>query len=48
MRRIAVLGAVILAVSLVTGILNVTWDWNGIPVPLGPFECRSPSTRPSS
>ncbi len=38
MRRIAVLGAVILAVSLVTGILNVTWDWNGIPVPLGPFE----------
>jgi len=38
MRRIAVLGAVILAVSMVTGILNVTWDWNGIPVPLGPFE----------
>jgi len=38
MRRIAVLGAVILAVSLVTGILNVTWDWNGIPVPVGPFE----------
>ena len=38
MRRIAALGVVILAVSLVTGILNVTWDWNGIPVPLGPFE----------
>jgi diguanylate cyclase len=38
MRRIAVLGAVILAVSLVTGILNVTLDWNGVPVPLGPVE----------
>ena len=38
MRRIAVLGGVILAVSLVTGILNVTLDWNGIPVPLGPVE----------
>jgi diguanylate cyclase (GGDEF)-like protein len=38
MRRIAALGMVILAVSLVTGILNVTWDWNGIPVRIGPFE----------
>jgi diguanylate cyclase len=38
MRRIAILGAAILAVSLVTGILNVTLDWNGIPVPLGPVE----------
>ena len=38
MRRIAVLGGVILVVSLVTGILNVTLDWNGIPVPLGPVE----------
>jgi diguanylate cyclase (GGDEF)-like protein len=38
MRRIAALGAVILALSLATGILNVTLDWNGIPVRLGPVE----------
>jgi len=38
MRRIALLGALVLAVSLLTGILNVTWDWNGILVPLGPWE----------
>jgi diguanylate cyclase (GGDEF)-like protein len=38
MRRIALLGAATLAVSLFTGILNVTWDWNGIPVRLGPVE----------
>ncbi len=38
MRRIGALGLVILAVSMVTGILNVTWDWNGIPIPVGPFE----------
>ena len=38
MRRIAALGLVVLAVSLVTGILNVTWDWNGIPVRLGRVE----------
>jgi diguanylate cyclase len=38
MRRIAALGGLILAVSMVTGILNVTWDWNGIPVRLGPVE----------
>jgi diguanylate cyclase len=38
MRRIAALGVVILAVSLVTGILNVTWDWNGIPVRIGRVE----------
>jgi diguanylate cyclase (GGDEF)-like protein len=38
MRRIALLGAVVLAVSLATGVLNVTLDWNGIPVPLGPLE----------
>jgi diguanylate cyclase (GGDEF)-like protein len=37
MRRIAALGLVVLAVSLVTGILNVTLDW-GIPVALGPVE----------
>jgi len=36
MRRIAVLGAAVLAVSLATGILNVTLDWNGIPLVLGP------------
>jgi diguanylate cyclase len=38
MRRIAALGLVVLAISLVTGILNVTLDWNGIPVRLGPVE----------
>ncbi len=38
MRRIALLGLLVLAVSLVTGILNVTLDWNGIPVRLGPVE----------
>jgi diguanylate cyclase (GGDEF)-like protein len=38
MRRIAVLGLAVLAVCMVTGILNVTLDWNGIPVPLGPVE----------
>ena len=38
MRRIALLGMVILAVSMVTGVLNVTLDWNGIPVPLGTVE----------
>jgi diguanylate cyclase (GGDEF)-like protein len=38
MRRIAILGAVVLAVSLVTGVLNVTLDWNGIPIPFGPVE----------
>ena len=38
MRRIAALGALVLATSLVTGILNVTWDWNAIPVRLGWVE----------
>ncbi|HXK09351.1 MAG TPA: diguanylate cyclase [Vicinamibacteria bacterium] len=38
MRRIAGIGALVLAVSLVTGILNVTWDWNGIPVRMGGVE----------
>jgi len=38
MRRIAVLGLVVHAVAIATGILNVTWDWNAIPVDLGPFE----------
>jgi diguanylate cyclase (GGDEF)-like protein len=38
MRRIAALGVVVLGVSLATGILNVTWDWNGIPVRIGRVE----------
>jgi diguanylate cyclase (GGDEF)-like protein len=40
MRKIAALGVIVLGVSVVTGILNVVWDWNGIPVPLqlGPFQ----------
>jgi diguanylate cyclase (GGDEF)-like protein len=38
MRRIAALGVLILAVSMVTGILNVTWDWNGIPFRVGGLE----------
>jgi len=37
MRRVAALGVVVLVVSMVTGILNVTWDWNGVPVRIGPF-----------
>jgi len=38
MRRIAALGVVILAVCMVTGVLNVTWDWNGIPLRIGGLE----------
>jgi len=38
MRRIAALGVLVLAVSMVTGVLNVTWDWNGIPIRLGAVE----------
>jgi diguanylate cyclase (GGDEF)-like protein len=38
MRRVALLGLAVLAVSLVTGVLNVTLNWNGIPVPVGPYE----------
>lgn len=37
-RRIVGLGLVVLAISVVTGILNVTWDWNGIPLRVGSFE----------
>jgi diguanylate cyclase (GGDEF)-like protein len=37
-RRVALLGAVVLAVSTATGILNVTRDWNGIPVRVGAVE----------
>ena len=46
MRRIALIGFLVLAVSLVTGILNVTLDWNGIPVRVGPIHtaARSPKT----
>jgi len=38
MRRIALLGLTVHLVAITTGILNVTWDWNGIPVRLGSFE----------
>ena len=38
MRRIAVLGFLVFAVSVVTGIMNVTEDWNGIPVRVGGLE----------
>lgn len=40
MRRIAAVGLLVHAVAVVTGVLNVVWDWNGIPIPLqiGPFE----------
>jgi diguanylate cyclase (GGDEF)-like protein len=38
MRRVALLGLLVLAVSLVTGVLNVTLNWNGIPVRVGPYE----------
>jgi diguanylate cyclase (GGDEF)-like protein len=37
-RRIAGLGLVVLAVAVATGILNVTWDWNGIPLRVGSLE----------
>ncbi len=37
-RRIAALGLVVLAIAVVTGILNVTWDWNGIPLRIGSLE----------
>jgi len=38
MRRIALAMAAVLAVATATGILNVTQDWNGIPLRVGPFE----------
>jgi diguanylate cyclase len=38
MRRIAALGILVLAVSMTTGMLNVTWDWNGIPLRIGTIE----------
>ena len=38
MRRIALLGIAVHAIAITTGVLNVTWDWNGIPLQLGRFE----------
>ena len=38
MRRIAMLGVLVLTVSMVTGILNVTQDWNALPLRVGPIE----------
>ena len=38
MRRIALAMLVVLALATATGILNVTQDWNGLPLRLGPFE----------
>jgi diguanylate cyclase (GGDEF)-like protein len=38
MRRIAFLGLMVHLVAIATGILNVTWNWNGIPVQIGAFE----------
>jgi diguanylate cyclase len=38
MRRIAILGLLVHVVAIATGILNETWDWNAIPVSLGPVE----------
>ena len=38
MRRIALLGVAVIGVATATGILNVTWDWNGLPLRIGPFE----------
>ena len=37
MRRIALAMLAVLGVATLTGILNVTWDWNGLPLRLGPF-----------
>jgi diguanylate cyclase len=38
MRRIAAVAVLVMVVAVVTGILNVVWDWNGIPIPLGGVE----------
>jgi diguanylate cyclase len=38
MRRIGLLGLIVHLVAVVTGILNVTWNWNGIPVRVGVVE----------
>lgn len=38
MRRVAAAMLAVLGVATLTGILNVTWDWNALPLRLGPFE----------
>jgi diguanylate cyclase (GGDEF)-like protein len=38
MRRIAYLGLLVQAVSMATGILNVTANWNGLPLAIGPLR----------
>jgi diguanylate cyclase len=38
MRRVASLMLAVLGVATLTGILNVTLDWNALPLRLGPFE----------
>jgi diguanylate cyclase (GGDEF)-like protein len=38
MRRIALAMLAVVVVAVVTGVLNVTWDWNALPLRLGPFE----------
>jgi diguanylate cyclase (GGDEF)-like protein len=38
MRRIAMLGVLVLSVATLTGILNVTQDWNALPLRVGPIE----------
>jgi diguanylate cyclase (GGDEF)-like protein len=37
-RRIALVALALLAIATATGILNVTQDWNALPLRLGPFE----------
>jgi len=38
MRRIAILGVLVLTVCVVTGVLNVTLGWNGIPFTVGSID----------
>jgi heme A synthase len=38
MRRVALVMLAVLGVATLTGILNVTLDWNALPLRLGPFE----------
>jgi diguanylate cyclase (GGDEF)-like protein len=37
MRRIALLMLVVLGVAMLTGVLNVTWNWNALPLRIGPL-----------
>jgi diguanylate cyclase (GGDEF)-like protein len=37
-RRLALIGVAVLGISAWTGMLNVTQDWNALPLRLGPFE----------